>query len=157
MKRKIKIIYLALLIVAQVLLWRNYPTFRFNIDFLYLIIVYLAIRSSFLTSILAATCLGIIADYFSGGVMGVFAFSRTLTTYLLTIASRFVDLRKNFFIFMMILISLFLSNLMANIFFYFIFNFHITVNLLFIQPLLTALIGTVMVGLNPVKELLDVY
>ena len=65
-------------------------------------------------------------------------------------------MKNNFFIFLLIFISLFLSNLVAFVFFVLIFKIQITASLLIYQPLFTASIGTVILGSKKVKSLLDV-
>ena len=69
---------------------------------------------------------------------------------------RFLDLKKNVFVFLLIFISLFLSNLLAFVFYILIFNLQITASLLFYQPLSTAIIGTFLLGFKKAKSLLDV-
>ena len=73
-------------------------------------------------TILSAAFIGLCSDYLSGGVMGVFSFSRTLAAYFLNVLARFLDLKKNIFIFLLILVSLFLSNLVAFVFHVLIFK-----------------------------------
>ncbi len=107
-------------------------------------------------SILSAALIGFCSDYLSGGVMGVFSFSRTLAAYFLNAMSRFLDLKKNIFVFLLILVSLFLSNLVAFVFLVLIFRYKITVSLLVFQPLTTALVGTLILGSKKAKSLLDV-
>ena len=120
------------------------------------IIFLIAIRSNFLPSILSAALIGFFSDYLSGGVLGVFSFSRTLAAYFLNAVARFLDLKKNFYVFLLILVSLFLSNLVAFVFHVLIFKLRITADLLLFQPLYTAVIGTVILGSKKAKSLLDV-
>jgi rod shape-determining protein MreD len=156
-KRKSKTAIFLLLLLGQIAICRSAPSFRFNVDLTYLIIVFVAVRSSFLKVMTATTLLGLLMDYLSGGIMGVFSFSRTLTTYFLMHISRYIDFRKNVFIFFLIFVSLVLSNTIANLFFTFAFGFRLTARLIFIQPLLTAAFGTLIVGTAQVKRVLDVY
>jgi rod shape-determining protein MreD len=145
-----------LLVVGQFAIARYYQGWRFNVDLLYLVIFYISIKSGFMTTVLSASLIGLCSDYLSGGVIGVFSFSRTLAAYLLNVMSRFLDLKKNVFIFLLIFVSLFLSNLVAFFFYVLIFNLKITVSLMFYQPLATASIGTIILGFNKVKSFLDV-
>ena len=107
-------------------------------------------------SIVSASLIGLCSDYLSGGVMGVFSFSRTLAAYFLNVLARFMDLKNNLFIFLLIFISLLLSNVVAFVFYALIFKYRITASLLIYQPLFTAIIGTIILGLKKVKSLLDV-
>ena len=156
MNKRYRNILFAILIAAQVAIARNYQPLRFNVDLLYLILFIIAIRSGFLPSILSAAFIGLCRDYLSGGVMGVFSFSRTLAAFFLNSLARFLDLKKNIFVFLLILVSLFLSNLIAFAFHVLIFHLRITASLLLFQPFSTALIGTIILGTDKMKSLLDV-
>jgi rod shape-determining protein MreD len=156
MNSRFRNILLGVLVIGQIAIARNYHSWRFNIDLLFLIIFYIAIRSGFLSSVLSAAFIGLCSDYLSGGVMGVFSFSRTLAAYFLNILARFLDLKKNVFVFLLIFLSLFFSNLLAFMFYVLIFKFKITASLLLFQPLSTAIVGTIVLGFEKVKSLLDV-
>ena len=157
MNRRFRNILFVLLVAGQILIARHYQAMRLNVDLLYLVIFLIAIRSNFLATIFGATLVGFFSDYLSGGIMGIFAFSRTLTAYFLNTLPRFLDLKKNFFIFLLIFISLFLSNLVVFVFHILIFNAKLTAGLLLIQPLTTAAIGTLIIGNKKAKLLLDVF
>ncbi len=157
MKNRIKLLLIALLLLGQVAICHYYRSFRFNVDLTYLLIVYVAVRSGFLRVMATTTVLGLLLDFLSGGVLGVFAFARTLTTYFLMQVSRYIDFRKNVFIFCLIAISLFLSNAVANLFLHLAFQFRLAFPLLVSQPLLTAAVGTLICASARVKRLLDVY
>lgn len=156
MNKKLKWLLLLMLVLGQILICRNYREMRFNVDLLYLVIFFFSVRYGFFKGVVSAAVIGWVTDYLSGGIVGVFSFSRVLAAYVLTSVARFVDLRKNYFVFLLILFSLFLSNCVANLFFHFVFHFRITVNLIVIQPLLTAFIGTILLGSSKVKMLLNV-
>ena len=156
MNRRFRNILFVVLVVGQVAIARYYQSLRFTVDLLYLVIFYIAIKSGFMPSIFSAAFIGLCSDYLSGGVMGVFSFSRVLAAYLLNSLARFLDLKKNVFVFLLILISLFLSNLVAFLFHVLIFNMRITFRLLLFQPLSTAVIGTIILGTKKAKSLLDV-
>lgn len=157
MSRKLKVILFVLLVSAQLVVCYQYPKMRINVDFIYLIIFYISIRMGFVKAMAAASVLGLLTDYLSMGILGVFSFSRVISSYLLTEGARFIDLRKNVFLFMLILISLLVSNSVAFFFFHFIFKFPISRQLLLIQPLSTSLVGTVMLAFPQVKNTLNVY
>jgi rod shape-determining protein MreD len=156
MNNRFRNILCAVLIIGQVAIARYYHSLRFTVDLLYLIVFYISIKSGFLPSIFSASFIGLCSDYLSGGILGVFSFSRILAAYFLNVLARFLDLKKNVFVFLLILISLFLSNLVAFVFHVLIFNLRITTRLLIYQPLSTAVVGTIILGTNKVKSLLDV-
>ncbi len=156
MNNRFRTILFIVLAVGQFVFARHYYSLRFTIDLLFLIIFFIAIRSGFMTSILGAALIGFCSDYLTGGIMGVFSFSRTLAAFFLNSLSRFLDLKKNIFIFLLILVSLFLSNLAAFAFLVLIFKYKITASLLVFQPLSTALVGTLILAPKKTKSLLDV-
>jgi rod shape-determining protein MreD len=156
MTKHARTILFILLAAGQLAVSRHYQSLRFNVDLLYLIIFFIAIRSGFLSSILSAALIGFLSDYLSGGVMGVFSFARTLAAYFLNAISRFLDLKKNVFVFLLLLVSLFLSNLVAFVFHVLIFKMKVASGLLLVQPLSTAAIGTILLGTKKAKSLLDV-
>lgn len=156
MNSRFRAVLFALLAVGQVAVCRYYYQWRFSVDLLYLIVFFIAIRSRYLPSVLSAALIGFAGDILSGGVLGVFSFARTLAAFLLNTLARFLDLKKNVFVFLLILISLFLSNLVAFLFLVLIFRYRITANLLLFQPLATALAGTLIIGSRKAKALLDV-
>jgi rod shape-determining protein MreD len=148
--------FVIVMFIGQVAIAKYYQSLRFNVDLLYLVIFYISIKSGFLKNILGASLIGLCSDYLSGGVMGVFSFSRTLAAYFLNILARFVDLKNNFFVFLLIFISLLLSNLVAFVFYVLVFKYKVTSSLLIYQPFFTAIVGTIILGLKKVKSLLDV-
>ena len=156
MNSRFRAVLFALLAVGQVAVCRYYYQWRFAIDLLYLIVFFIAIRSRYLPSVLSAALIGFAGDVVSGGVMGVFSFARTLAAFLLNSLARYLDLKKNIFVFLLIQVSLFLSNLVAFLFLVLIFRYRITASLLVFQPLATALAGTLIVGSRKAKALLDV-
>ncbi|MCP5106353.1 MAG: rod shape-determining protein MreD [bacterium] len=157
MNRKLKIGLFLVLIALQILFHRYMNVLRFNLDLLYLILVFISVKSGFLKSILSGTVIGLVTDFFSMQVMGVFGFSRTLMAYLLNETSRHIDLKNNTFVFLLISVSLFLSNLLANVFFHFIKNADLDLNMILYQPLLTGLLGVLIISPTKVKRYLDVY
>jgi rod shape-determining protein MreD len=156
MNRRFRNAFFLLLVVGQIAIARYYHSWRFNIDLLYLVIFYISIKSGFMTSVLSAAFIGLCSDYLSGGIMGVFSFSRTLAAYFLNVLARFLDLKKNIFVFLLIFVSLFFSNLVASVFYVLIFNLEITTSLLVFQPLSTATVGTIILGFEKTKSLLNV-
>ena len=102
------------------------------------------------------TVIGWVTDFLSGGIIGVFGFSRTLTAFLVHEIHRFVDLNKNTFVFLFILLTLSFSNLVANFFYFFIHRYPIEPGMILRQPLLTALVGVLIISSIKIKDILDV-
>ncbi len=157
MNRKAKPIMFTLLVLAQFFIFQKYPTLRLDIDFIYLIIFYLAVKSGYVKGLVSASLLGLVTDIMSEGILGVFSFSRTVAAFFVAEVSRFIDFRKNIFIFLLLFISLMLSNIIANLFFSMILKFKLTSQLILIQPFLTALSGMLIVATDKAKRMLDVY
>ena len=156
MNNRFRAVLFVVLAVGQLFVSRHYRALRFDVDLLYLVIFFIAIRSGFLTSVVSAALIGFVSDYLSGGVMGVFSFARTLAAYMLNSLARFLDLKKNVFVFLLLFVSLFLSNLTAFVFHVLVFRMKVATGLLLVQPLATALIGTILMGTRKAKALLDV-
>ena len=156
MKQKFKIGILIALLASQILMDRYVHNLKFNVDFLYLILIYVSVRSGFLQTMLWSTLIGWATDFLSGGIIGIFGFSRALIAFLVHEVHRFVDLNKNTFVFLFILLSLSFSNLVANFFLYFIHSYPIEPGLVIRQPILTAIVGVLLISPNKMKDLLDV-
>jgi rod shape-determining protein MreD len=157
LKNKLKILLFIGLVLAQIIINRYVQDTKLNIDFLFLILVYVSIQSGLIKSLIWGTCLGWVTDFFIGGLIGVFGFSRTLSAFFLHEFNKFFDLRKNIFVFLLITISLCLSNLIASIFFHIVFNYKIDIGLVLRQPLLTGIAGMLISGFSKIKEILDVH
>ena len=157
MNRKFKFLVFILLILGEIIINKYIHQFRLNLDFLFLILVYISVKSGFIKCIVVATIIGLVTDYFCMNVMGVFGFSRTFAVFLLYEASRRIDLKNNFFVFLLISLSLSLSNLIANIFFTTILDMEFSLRLIVVQPFLTGLVGVLIVGSTKAKRYLDVY
>jgi len=157
MNRRAKILLFLLLIGLQIVNNRYVYTLKVNIDFLFLILVYISSRSNFGLSILTAALIGLFTDFFSAGVLGIFGFSRTLAAYLIYQVAVFLDIRKSLFLFFSIALSLSLSNFLANFFLVIILDYRVSPHLVLYTPLLTALAGTLLLMPRKLRELLDVY
>lgn len=157
MGRRFKIALFIVFILLQVAIHRYVNELKLNLDLLYLILVYISIRSSFMKTVFSAAVIGLITDFFSMQVMGVFGFSRTIIAYLLNETAPHIDLKNNTFAFLLIAVSLFLSNLVANTFFYFISGTSFDSNLILYPPLLTGLLGVLIISPSSIKRHLDVY
>ncbi|MCI0470465.1 MAG: rod shape-determining protein MreD [Candidatus Aminicenantes bacterium] len=157
MNSRLKFLLFVCLIAAQIVFYRYNYILKLNIDFLFLILVYLSRRPGFLKGILAAAVIGLITDCLSVHVYGVFGFSRTAAAYMIGELSRFFDLRRYIFIFLLVFISLAVSNFIANVFFYFILGHKIGLNLVFYPPLFTGSAAVLILSLPKMKENLDVY
>ncbi|UCH92216.1 MAG: rod shape-determining protein MreD [Candidatus Aminicenantes bacterium] len=157
MNRKFKVLIFILLILGEIIINKYIHQLKLNLDLLYLILVYISVKSGFIKCLIAGTVIGLVTDYFSMNVMGVFGFSRTLGAYLLHESSWRIDLKNNFFVFLLVFLSLSLSNLVANTFFIIILDFNFSLRLILYQPFLTGLVGVLIVSPPSVKRNLDVY
>lgn len=81
MKNKLKIVLFIGLIFAQIIINRYVQATKLNIDCLFLILVYISIQSGLVKSLIWGTCIGWVTDFFIGGLVGVFGFSRTITAF----------------------------------------------------------------------------
>lgn len=158
MNRKFKLGILAVMILLQIIIQRYINVLHINLDLLYLILIFTAVKSGFYKTMAAASVIGLVTDYFSMQTFGVFGFSRTITAFILHQTAGHIDLKNNVFVFLFISISLCISNSLANLFFVFIkggigFNF----NLVIYQPVLTALLGIALLSSGRIKRNLDVY
>lgn len=156
MNRRFKVIVFVLLVLGQIVIHRYSHQLKLNLDLFYLILVYISVTGGFYKSLIAGMVVGLITDYLSMNVLGVFGFSRTFAAYLLNELSRGIDLRNNVFVFLLIAVSLVLSNAVANIFFYLISGSGFNLGLVLYQPLLTALVGLIIAGTEKAKKYLDV-
>ncbi len=157
MNRKFKIGLFVVLIILQIAFHRYENILKINLDLLYLILVYISAKSGFFKTILSATMIGLVTDHFCMNILGVFGFSRTIIAYILNEISRHIDLKNNLFVFLLLAISLCISNLISNIFFYIILGVKFSLNLLFYQPIFTGLVGAFILIPSKIKEYLDVY
>jgi rod shape-determining protein MreD len=157
MRRDIRIVVLIAILLAHIFINRYLNDIRIRIDLLYLILIYVAIKSETTKTILVATVIGWLTDFFSGGLIGVFGFARVITSFFVCEFSRFVDISKNYFIFILIALSLALSNLVANIFFHFIYGYGWDLHLLLSQPFFTGALGFLIISSSKIKKMLHVY
>ena len=158
MSRRIKTIFFVILLVSQILINRYTQSLKLNIDLFFLILIYISIKSNYLKVIIVGTIIGLITDHFSGyTVMGVYGFARTITAYLIFELAKYLDLKRNSFIFLLIFTSLCMSNFIANVFFYFTAGLNININMVLYQPFLTAVIGLILISSKKIKDLLNVY
>ncbi|MCP4147425.1 MAG: rod shape-determining protein MreD [bacterium] len=157
MNRKFKAVIFIVLLFLQFLIHRYMNVMSLNLDLLYLILVFISVKSGFMKTIFSATAIGLVTDYFSMNVMGVFGFSRTLAAYFLNQTASHIDLKNNVFVFFFISGSLCISNLIANVFFYFTSEVSINLNLVIYQPVLTGLMGIMILSSARNRQHLDVY
>ncbi|MDY0297858.1 MAG: rod shape-determining protein MreD [Acidobacteriota bacterium] len=157
MRRKIKPLLTLLLLLIQISLNRYRDVMHVIPDLLYLVIMYVAVTAGPIRTILVATLLGWVTDFFSAGLVGVFGFSRVISAYLVNRLSHFLDLTRMHFVFFLILISLGLSNLTAGLFLGWIYAFPLETGMLVYQPLLTALLGVVILKIPLLKRELNVH
>jgi rod shape-determining protein MreD len=157
MNNKLKIVLLLVLVGLQILLNKYNSVIKLNIDLLFLIIVYYSIRTDYYKCIIIGIVIGLITDQFSGNILGVFGFSRTLIAFVLFNFSKFVDFRIKNFLFFYVFLSLSLSNFIANCFFYLINNINIDLKLVFVTPLISGGLAVVLLSVRKIRENLNVY
>ncbi len=156
-QRKIKPLIIAALFILQIVLDRYRHVLHVSPDLLYLVIVYVAVTAGPVRTILVATLLGWMTDYFSVGLVGLFGFSRVLAAFLVNSISRFLDLTRTHFVFLLVALSLSFSNLVASLFLLWIHNFPFESGLLISQPLLTAFLGVILLAIPGVRRELNVH
>jgi len=154
---KIRFFTVLVFSALQFVLAQFFPNIPFFPDFLFLIIIYNALRTSFLKTLLIACLLGWLTDYICGGIIGVFGFSRIAAAALVHEIIRYIDLKKKGFTFFLVFISLALSNIIAQIFFYLIHSAPISPSLLLWQPLTTSLFALLLAHWQKIKEIWDIY
>ncbi len=157
MKTKIKPFLVLILICLHFFQNKYIASTWFSIDFTYLIIIFVALKSSILKTGFTATSIGLMNDFLSGGILGVFGFSRTLISFIVKGLLVFIDLKKGFYVFMIITISLSASNLMSNFLMYLILDYPINLSFVLLQPVFTGLTGYFILKSSYIKKQLDVY
>jgi rod shape-determining protein MreD len=145
-----------MLFLAQFISRQHDFSAALNIDFFFLIIMHAAINFSFTRTMVTATALGLLTDYLSGGIIGVFSFSRILVSFLVFEAARMMDFRKKAFIFLAVFFGLLLANVMAVFFLYHISGLQPTLQILIIQPLSTAGLALLLTSIKSINEHLNV-
>lgn len=145
------------LLVMQILINLYLNEFSINIDFIFLILIYISSRGNFLKAMVVATFIGWMTDLLNSQIIGVFGFSRVLITYIIFELIVFIDFKRLTFTFLFIFLSLSLSNLIANLFLLFINNYGLSVGMIIYQPLLTGLFAVLLVSSDRIKEAINVY
>jgi len=157
MKRKTKIIIVLVLLILYYFqnLYLSYSWF--SIDFTYLIIIFVALKSSIFKTGLIATIIGLMIDTISGNVLGVFGFSRTLIAFIIRGLLVFIDLKKELYVFFITAVSLSVSNLTANFLMFLIFGFSFSLKFIIFQPIFTGLTAFFILKNSYLKKHLNVY
>ncbi len=156
-KIQFRAVFVVFLLLMQIIINRYVNEYNINIDFLFLILVFVSTRDSFIKTIIVAALIGWATDILSGNVLGVYGFSRVVIAFLLFEIIKFVDFKKLSFTFIIIFASLSLSNLIANIFLIFIYNFNFSISLLIFQPILTSLLAVLFISSKKLQKTLNVY
>lgn len=156
-KIQFRAVFVVFLLLMQIIINRYVNEYNINIDFLFLILVFISTRDSFFRTIIVAALIGWATDILSGNVLGVYGFSRVVIAFLLFEIIKFVDFKKLSFTFIIIFASLSLSNLIANIFLIFIYNFNFSISLLIFQPFLTSLLAVLFISSKQLQKTLNVY
>ncbi len=156
-KTKIKILLVLILIIIQLYSYRFLSHHKLYFDLFFIFIFYFAYKKSYLQAVAAGFLFGILSDFFSLSYFGVFAFSRSLIAALINVIVNRFDLSNRAIFFLFFSFFLFLSNLIASLFFKFLFGFDINYQMLAFQPLLTAFIGMLLISLRRVRNEFNLY
>lgn len=157
MNRKIRLTILLVFLLLQIVIDRYAGLTGFSFDVLFLIIVYVGIKDGAVKTILTAMFLGWVTDYFTEGVIGVFGFSRVVAGIFIYEVSKFIDLKSKAYIFIMIFVSMVVSNGLANLFFHFIRGYDFLPGMVLLQPFLTGLLALALISFTKLKKIFDVY
>ena len=131
--------------------------FNINIDFLFLILIYISSKGNFMKSLIAATIVGWGTDLLNSQIIGVFGFSRVVIAYIIFEIIVFIDFKRLSFTFLFIFFSLSISNLVASLFLLFINDYGLSVGMIIYQPLLTGMFAVILVNSDRIKEAINVY
>ncbi len=156
-KRQFRFTLALFLILMQILVNLYLNEFNINIDFLFLILIYISSRGNFLKSLIIATFLGWTTDLLNSHIIGVFGFSRVVIAYIIFEIIVFIDFKRLSFTFLFIFFSLSLSNLVASLFLLFINDYGLSVGMIIYQPLLTGMFAVILVSSDRIKEAINVY
>jgi rod shape-determining protein MreD len=154
---KIRWIFVFVFITLQIVSVRFLPSIHYFPDFLFLIIAFNALKAGFFKSYAVACILGWLTDYLTGGIIGVFGFSRVLSAAILHEMVKVVDLKRKGFTFFLIFFSLLSSNLISYLFLYLIDQAHLSLSLILWQPISTAVLALFMIHWKSVNKIWDVY
>ena len=156
-KRQFRFTLALFLVLMQILVNLYLNEFNINIDFLFLILIYISSRGNFLKSLIIATFLGWTTDLLNSHIIGVFGFSRVVIAYIIFEIIVFIDFKRLSFTFLFIFFSLSLSNLVASLFLLFINDYGLSVGMIIYQPLLTGMFAVILVSSDRIKEAINVY
>ena len=125
-------------------------------DFIYIIIFYISIKLEYKKAIVISTLLGILTDYLSMGILGIFGLSRAISSYFINTITKYFDISKDKFLITIFLISFVLSNFIANIFFVLIIKSKLSLRIIFIIPILTTILNYILFKIPYFKKILNV-
>jgi rod shape-determining protein MreD len=117
----------------------------------------MALKSNLIKTGITATILGLLTDFTSGGILGVFGFSRTFIAFLIRGIISLIDLKQGSYVFLITTISLSISNLIVNLLMFIISNYPINIYFILLQPFLTGLLTLLILKIPYLKKQLDVY
>jgi len=156
-KGQFRIAIFFFLIFMQILVNLYLNEYNINIDFLFLILIYISSKEHFLKAMIAATLIGWATDTLNSQIVGIFGFSRVVITYAIFEIIVFIDFKRLSFTIMFVFLSLSASNLIANLFLLVINNYSMSAGLLLVQPLLTGMFAVLLISSDRVKEAINVY
>lgn len=156
-KRRFRLILFVFLLFMQFTASKFLTEYRINIDFIFLILIYFIMRKRYSTTIVVSVIAGWLTDYFAGSTLGVYGFARVTIAFILYGVMNYIDSKRLFSTFLIIFLSLSISNLIANMFLLFIYSYNFSSDLLLIQPFLTALTGILLLSSESVRKALNVH
>lgn len=156
-KRQFRFTLALFLVLMQILVNLYLNEFNINIDFLFLILIYISSKGNFLKFLIIATLLGWTTDILNSQIIGVFGFSRVVIAYIIFEIIVFIDFKRLSFTFLFIFFALSFSNLIANLFLLFINDYGLSVGMIIYQPLLTGIFAVILVSSDRIKEAINVY
>jgi len=136
---------IVIVIVLYTSLGKIFPPLIYLFNFFSLIVIYFAIQKEEIWGACLGAACGLIQDSLSVGVFGVSGLAKTITGYLAGYLSKKIDVLSAFRSFVFILILVSIEFILWALLYSFVFSEKISVGkgTIFLQPLSTALIGSV--------------
>ncbi len=157
MKKNNFLLLIISLIVIQIIFNTNISYKFIFIDLIYISVFYISIRLEFRKSIILSTLLGILTDYLTIGILGVFGLSRAISSYFINTITKYFDISKDKFLISIFLLTFIFSNFLANIFFILIFNINLSIKIIFVIPITTTILNYILFKIPKIKKILNVY
>ncbi len=156
-KKRFRLILAFYLIIMQIAVNVYLNKYNINIDFIFLILIFIASKGNFLKLMTFATLIGWATDLLNSHVIGVFGFSRVLIAYVIFEIIAVIDFKRLSFTFIFVFLSLAISNFVANLFLLFINDYGLSVTMIIYQPLLTGMFAVLLLSSDRIKKTINVY